>query len=94
MNKLTNILELRLALKKAGIAVTEEQIEAVKHTLFIPKAGEKWEINGKVCTVTLADVHIINGDKSVSLTVITEPEGKLVAYTNSAFEQSKMISKA
>lgn len=94
MNKLINLLQLELALKKAGIAATEEQLEAVKHSLFTPKAGEKWEMNGKVCTVAMTDVNIINGDKFISLTVIADPEGKLIAYTDSAFEQGKMISKA
>ena len=89
-----NLLQLELALKKAGIALTEEQLEAVKHSLFTPKAGEKWEINGKVCTVAMTDVNTINSSKFIPLTVVTDPEGKLIAYTDSAFEQSRMISKA
>ena len=94
MNKLINILQLELALKKAVIVITEEQLEDMKQSLFKPKEGEEWEINGKVCTVTTTNVNIINGDKFISLTVVTEPDGKLVAYTDSIFEQSKMLNKA
>jgi hypothetical protein len=51
-------------------------------------------MNKKVCTVVMTDVYIINGDKSISLIMVADPEGKHIVYTPSAFESSRMISKA
>jgi hypothetical protein len=60
MNKLISLVQLEIALKRAGIAVTEEQLETLKQSLFTPQIGEKWEMNKKVCTVEMTDVYIIN----------------------------------
>lgn len=94
MNKLISLVQLEIALKRAGIAVTEEQLETLKQSLFTPQVGEKWEMNNKVCTVEMTDVYVTNGDKSVPLIMVADPEGKHIVYTPSAFESSRMISKA
>ena len=41
MNKLISLVQMEIALKRAGITVTEEQLETLKQSLFTPQVGEK-----------------------------------------------------